>query len=560
MTAPAQSPIVSLRLATAAGQPGVAETEQSLAAQTFPAWEWVCDGAAPRAPFVMELAGGDRLEPTALEKLVWCLTSYPEYQAVAAGPAPGVPVLRRNGAPAVGARLRETLAHPGTVGARSVGEWREEKPRWHQPYDIVPDEVPFSYRLPKKRPRVLLVVPWLTMGGSDKFNLDLVEQLVTQQGYDVTIAATGSGDNARAPLFAPFTPEIFILENFLRLVDYPRFLRHLIESRQADAVLISHSQLGYRLLPYLRAYCPAPVYADYCHLEEEQWQNGGYPRASLNFQAFLDRQIVSSHHLKKWLVTRGGAAERIEVCYTNIDPQRWRPDASVRARVRQEYGLTAAVPVILFAGRLCEQKQPRVLAEALGALRRAEWQALIAGDGEDRAWLEGYFREHGLTKRVQLLGATPYSRVGELMCASDIFFLPSQREGIALSLFEAMATGLVVVGADVGGQCELVTPDCGVLLTQATAADYSRVLAELLAAPARRAAFGQQARQRIVERFPLAAMGRRMAEWLGSAGDLPRLEAPGRAVGLACATEAIEHTRLAGVADWLWKKQNEPNR
>jgi glycosyltransferase involved in cell wall biosynthesis len=53
------------------------------------------------------------------------------------------------------------------------------------------------------------------------------------------------------------------------------------------------------------------------------------------------------------------------------------------------------------------------------------------------------------------------------MAATDIFFLPSQWEGIALTLFEAMAMQLVPVAADVGGQRELVTPDCGFLISQA---------------------------------------------------------------------------------------------
>src|SRR6185369_11345918 len=50
---------------------------------------------------------------------------------------------------------------------------------------------------------------------------------------------------------------------------------------------------------------------------------------------------------------------------------------------------------------------------------------------------------------------------------------------------EAMACGVPVVGADVGGQRELVTPDCGVLVERGSereeAARYARALAELLA-------------------------------------------------------------------------------
>src|SRR5204862_161798 len=98
-------------------------------------------------------------------------------------------------------------------------------------------------------------------------------------------------------------------------------------------------------------------------------------------------------------------------------------------------------------------------------------------------------------------------KVRDLMAASDIFFLPSQWEGIALSIYEAMSMGLAVVGADVGGQNELVTPDCGILLPRSTedeeAAAYAETLEALVADPARLAELGCSARRRVSEKFPL---------------------------------------------------------
>ena len=50
------------------------------------------------------------------------------------------------------------------------------------------------------------------------------------------------------------------------------------------------------------------------------------------------------------------------------------------------------------------------------------------------------------------------------MSAADILLLLSQAEGVALVLFEAMSMGVVPVATDVGGQRELVTPECGRLV------------------------------------------------------------------------------------------------
>ena len=99
-----------------------------------------------------------------------------------------------------------------------------------------------------------------------------------------------------------------------------------------------------------------------------------------------------------------------------------------------------------------------------------------------------------------------------MLALTDIFFLPSQWEGIALGIYEAMAMSVVPVGAAVGGQPELVTPDCGVLVCRGPneAGDYTRALLRLLAARAERSRMAQAGRRRVVEKFSIVEMGRRM--------------------------------------------------
>src|SRR5262249_26894258 len=155
------------------------------------------------------------------------------------------------------------------------------------------DRLPFQNCLVRQRPRLVIAIPRLEMGGADKFNLDLLRLLVTRHGYEVTIVATVPGYQTWLPELARLTPDIFVLDRFLRPVDYPRFLRYLIVSRQIDTVLISGSELTYLLVPYLRATCPGITVLDYLHMEAESWKNGGYPRISLNQAAQIDLTITS---------------------------------------------------------------------------------------------------------------------------------------------------------------------------------------------------------------------------------------------------------------------------
>lgn len=416
------------------------------------------------------------------------------------------------------------------------------------PSRAIHDAPPIRNDLPKLRPRLLMIVPWLTLGGADKFNFDLLSQLKLQ-GWEVTIATTLDRENPWLPDFARLTPDIFILHHFLKHGDYPRFLRYLIESRRPDAVLVTNSEVGYHLLPYLRACCPDPAYVSYCHMEEENWKNGGYPRMAVANQTMLDLNIVSSGHLKQWMVRRGGEAERIDVCTTNVDVRARRPDPATRSAVRRGLGIPEDQTVILYAARLCPQKKPRVFGRVMQELsrRRQNVLALVAGGGEQAKDLTDLICSHQLDSSVRLLGPQPMTRVQELMAASDILFLPSEWEGISLSIYEAMATGLAVVGADVGGQRELVTPDTGILIAPGSEANevrlYSEHLERLIRQPELRRRLGMRARARVCAAFRLEDMGRRMIELIERAQDLKkRCPRPGASaeLGRACAVQAVE--------------------
>ncbi len=594
-----------------------------------------------RSPYVVQLDSDDLLEPTAVEKWVWCLESYPEYSFVKGysvgfgaqeylwqkGFHDGSAFLEDNLIAATSA-LRKTV-HQAIGGydetlrggledwdfwlrCASKGywggtvpeylDWYRRRPshqdrwpdfdgaqkqrllqaklkqryphlwqggfpqirlRWHMPYDEVPTVLPFANRLKKEKGRVLLLVPWLEMGGADKFNLDLIGQLI-RQGWEVSVAATLEALHRWLSHFTRLTPDVFILHHFLRLTDYPRFLHYLIQSRQIDIVLITNSELGYLLLPYLRSRCPEVSFVDFCHMEEEGWKGGGYPRLAVEYGELLDLHGVSSEHLKRWMVSRGAREERIRVCYTNVDVQWWKPDEKLGEKVRKELGIGQGEGVILYAGRLCAQKQPQVFGQTLVRLRQkgVEFVAVVAGDGPDRGWLEEFLQREGVAERVRLLGAVSAERMRELMVAADLLFLPSKWEGIAFVVYEAMASGLAIVGANVGGQKELLTPECGVLIEcgeeEKEVEEYAEVLARLLRNSECRQKMGQAARRRVEKHFRLEKMGDQMHSFFHEALHLlhtapPSLPPPGLAH--ACATQAIEYTRLSNVADGLWRER-----
>jgi glycosyltransferase involved in cell wall biosynthesis len=431
---------------------------------------------------------------------------------------------------------------------------------WHYSNAPVPDSLPFHNRLAGGPRRLLLLLPFISVGGADKFALDLVAQLV-QRGWDITVATTLAADSTWLPRLAALTPDVFVLHHFLRLLDYPRFLRYLLQSRGIDTVLIANSELGYQLLPYLRAHAPQAAFLDYCHMEEEHWKSGGYPAMSVENHPLLDLNLVSSQHLRGWMARRGADGGRIEVCTTNIDADHWTPDPARRLDERLALGLAPETPLVLYAARLVEQKQPRLLAETLYRLHAGgvPFAAAVAGDGPEAAWLQGFVRERSLQSAVRLLGAVPPERLRRLLAAADLFFLPSEWEGISLAIYEAMSAGLPVVSADVGGQRELLTPECGVLLPRgASAAQYAEVLAPLLTDPARRQALGAAGRARVQQHFRLDQLGERLQACLDRAHTLAReapRPAPDAALGRIVAARAVEAMRLNELTEQLWAER-----
>jgi glycosyltransferase involved in cell wall biosynthesis len=433
------------------------------------------------------------------------------------------------------------------------------------PGEPLPEEMPVENRLCKRKKRLLLIIPWMCVGGADKFNLDLISQL-RKRDWEVSIVTTLNGEDSWLPLYAGYTPDIFILEHFLRPQDYPRFLRYLLQSRQTDIVMISHSEFGYQLLPYLRAYCPEVTFVDYCHIEEKQWKNGGYPRMSLEHKEMLDLTIVSSEHLQGWMVGQGGDNQRLEVCHTGVDHEDWLASAEQRATVRNELKVTGSTPVILYAARICAQKKPRVFAETMLKLRQTDmpFVAVVAGDGAEFQWLQSFVHTHKLSQQVFLLGEVSIDRIKQLMTAADVLFLPSQWEGIALTIYEAMSCALPIVSADVGGQRELVTEECGFLIRpgneQEEIQQYTEIILKLLSDSSLRQQMGQAGRTRITLHFTLNQMGARVATLIQEAIKLHATEPrPQPALHFArdCARQAVDSLSQARVTAQLWAGRSD---
>jgi len=195
----------------------------------------------------------------------------------------------------------------------------------------------------------------------------------------------------------------------------------------------------------------------------------------------------------------------VETVPLGTTPAHFRPGLDTGA-VRAKYGLNGG-PWLLTVARLEWHKGIDTVMRALAAVRAVHPTAryAIAGTGERRAKFEQLRDELRLGDAVRFLGAVPDAELPALYNAADLYVGASRRveglaEGFGISLVEASACGLAVVGGRSGGVPDAVRDgETGVLVDPDDPAAVAAGINALLADPARRHRLGAAGRKAVEE-------------------------------------------------------------
>lgn len=145
---------------------------------------------------------------------------------------------------------------------------------------------------------------------------------------------------------------------------------------------------------------------------------------------------------------------------------------------RKEIGVPEDAFLLLSVGELNENKNHQVIIRALAKLENPSIHYAIAGVGEKKEYLLKLAEELVVSKQVHLLG---YRKdIPELLTITNCFVFPSYREGLSVSLMEAMAEKNPCLVSQIRGNVDLIDSMGGVLFNPHSVDDCFEALKKLL--------------------------------------------------------------------------------
>lgn len=178
-----------------------------------------------------------------------------------------------------------------------------------------------------------------------------------------------------------------------------------------------------------------------------------------------------------------------------IEPKRPRPVN----QIKDKWGLDEG-SYLLYLGRLVPEKRPELLIEAFKELD-TDKSLVIAGGGSDTSEYEASLREAAQgDNRIVFTGFVNGEPLEELYSNCYAYVLPSDVEGMPMSLLEAMAYGCCCVTSDIP-ECADVLAGDGVTFGKGSADSLRAALRDLLADAGRAGALGTAAKAHVEKTY-----------------------------------------------------------
>jgi glycosyltransferase involved in cell wall biosynthesis len=338
-------------------------------------------------------------------------------------------------------------------------------------------------------------------------HISLTKRALEAAGHKVFVFTIGDLDHEDDELNVIRNPGVPLSDTgYFFSFRYTNLARRKLQTM--DIVHVHHPFLSGRLaLRYCRQHNIPIVFTN--HTRYDLYAQAYLPMlpeevGSTFLQAYLasfcrevDLVIAPSAGLRA-VLRRLGVDAPIEIVPNGVDLKPFRSPRG--ALSRQDLGFSPEDVVLVYVGRLGPEKNLTFLVRAFAGVYAAYPQArlMLVGDGPERDNLEDQVARSALQGKVRFTGMVEYAHLADYLAAGDAFVTASITEVHPLTVIEALASGLPVMGIASPGISDTIIDGENGFVSSDDLASFSAKLSRLVAE--------QGARQR------MAAAARRSAE------------------------------------------------
>ncbi len=304
------------------------------------------------------------------------------------------------------------------------------------------------------RPSVLMVMPFLAVGGAERVALEVIYQLMRDIRFVIlTVEKHAPSLGSMAGLFRQVTPYVFTAFDWLSPQMRFPFFKYLMERFSPRTLYIANgSDWIYDSLVLIRQRYPNLWIVNQVYDHRVGWIN----RYDAHLVACIDAHIGCNEKICQAYRRKGVPLEKVYLIEHAVDIDQFDPSRYSEAMcrsIREQMGLPPESKVITFMGRLHPQKRPMDFVElARRFVHRSDLTFLMVGDGPMAGIIDAEVHRIGLPNLVR----RPFSHAADVLAISDVIVLPSEYEGMPMVVLEAQAMGKPVVVTDVGNTREIL--------------------------------------------------------------------------------------------------------
>ncbi len=380
-----------------------------------------------------------------------------------------------------------------TAKALSLSRRRKETE-----YEVVDGTVNLLPPDAEHRFTVLLTLPFFLVGGAERL-ISGVIRFLADQGIRVVVVTTVRTapdiDGDSAGWFTAVASEVFQLPLLLEQRRWADFVRYLIVSRRVDVLWQIGSEFVYRLLPELKMEFPSLGVVD------QLFNTGVHAQSNRLQRAWIDATVVENEEVERWLLDHGDAPGRIRRIGSAVDTSHYAP--------LEEKDLPDEKPplVVGFSGRISEEKGPDLFVDLASRLRDREARFVMTGAGPMDASTRRRAGRLRLDATLEFRGVV--SDIADHLRHLDVLVLPSRQDGRPVVVLEALASGVPVVAARLGGIPEMVDDGVnGFLCPPGDVAAMAACIDRLIADRQLLATMKRNARRYAVDQLDASVMNR----------------------------------------------------